>query len=59
MEPIDLKRLEEAVILFYRSTSQEQAVTHDWLTKVQTSPQAWSFSWELMKPEKVCNVEIF
>lgn len=54
MEPIDIACLEEAVVVFYRSTSQEQAITHEWLTKAQTSPQAWQFSWQLMQLGKVC-----
>lgn len=56
MEPIDISRLEEAVVVFYRSTSQQQAITHDWLTKAQTSPQAWQFSWQLMELGKVKNM---
>lgn len=56
MESIDISRLEEAVVVFYRSTSQEQAITHDWLTKAQTSPQAWQFSWQLMELGKVKNM---
>ncbi|XP_011208225.2 importin-13 isoform X1 [Bactrocera dorsalis] len=59
MEPIDISRLEEAVIVFYRSTSQEQAITHDWLTKAQTSPQAWQFSWQLMELGKSQEVQFF
>lgn len=53
LEPIDIGRLEEAVVIFYRSTSQEQALTHEWLTKAESSPQAWQFSWQLMQLEKV------
>lgn len=53
LEPIDIGRLEEAVVIFYRSTSQEQALTHEWLTKAETSPQAWQFAWQLMQLEKV------
>ncbi|XP_055905627.1 importin-13 [Eupeodes corollae] len=59
MEPIDIARLEEAVVVFYRSTSQEQAITHEWLTKAQASPQAWSFSWQLMQPGKTQEVQFF
>lgn len=53
MEPIDIARLEEAVVVFYRSTSQEQAHLHEWLTKAQISTQAWQFSWQLMQLGKV------
>ncbi|XP_055377446.1 importin-13 [Condylostylus longicornis] len=59
MDTIDIKQLEEAVIVFYRSTSQEQAITHEWLTKAQASPQAWSFSWQLMQPGKTQEVQFF
>lgn len=50
---IDIKTLEEAVTVFYRSGSQQQSAAHDWLTKVQLSPQAWSFVWDLMQLGKV------
>lgn len=50
---IDIKTLEEAVTVFYRSNSQLQSAAHDWLTKAQLSPNAWSFVWELMQIEKV------
>lgn len=50
---IDIKTLEEAVTVFYRSGSQMQSAAHDWLTKAQLSPNAWSFVWELMQIEKV------
>lgn len=57
METIDIKTLEEAVTLFYRSGSEQQAsahtAAHDWLTKAQCSPQAWSFVWDLMQINKV------
>lgn len=57
MEPIDVKTLEEAVTVFYRSGSQQQtanhSAAHDWLTRAQCSPQAWSFVWDLMQIGKV------
>lgn len=57
MELIDSKTLEEAVTLFYRSGPQTQAsaqsAAHEWLTKAQCSPQAWSFVWDLMQLNKV------
>uniref|UniRef100_W8B5B8 Importin-13 n=1 Tax=Ceratitis capitata TaxID=7213 RepID=W8B5B8_CERCA len=59
MESIDISRLEEAVVLFYRSTSQEQAITHEWLTNAQTSTQAWQFSWQLMELGKSQEVQFF
>jgi len=54
--PIDIPRLEEAVLVFYRSTSQEQAITHEWLTKAEASPQAWQFAWQLMQLGKVISI---
>lgn len=50
---IDIKSLEEAVTVFYRSGAEQQSNAHDWLTKAQLSPQAWSFVWELMQLGKV------
>lgn len=50
---IDIKTLEDAVTVFYRSGSEQQSAAHDWLTKVQLSPQAWSFVWDLMELGKV------
>ncbi|KAH8295021.1 hypothetical protein KR018_005942 [Drosophila ironensis] len=57
--PIDIKRLEEAVEVFYRSNSQDQAVTHEWLTEAEASPQAWQFSWQLMQLGKSQEVQFF
>ncbi|GAB0088696.1 Importin-13 [Sergentomyia squamirostris] len=54
---IDIKVLEEAVVLFYRSETKQQA--HQWLQAVQVSPQAWQFCWELMHPDKSCEVQFF
>ncbi|ALC46488.1 cdm [Drosophila busckii] len=59
LEPIDIGRLEETVIAFYRSNSQEQAITHEWLTRAESSKWAWQFSWELMQPGKVQEVQFF
>ncbi|KAH8382844.1 hypothetical protein KR009_005580 [Drosophila setifemur] len=59
MDPIDVVRLEEAVVDFYRSNSQNQAITHEWLTEAQTSPQAWQFSWQLMQLGKSQEVQFF
>lgn len=63
MEPIDVKALEEAVTVFYRSGTQQQnaaqSAAHDWLTKAQCSTQAWSFVWELMQIGKVISKNSF
>lgn len=53
MDVVDLRALEEAVTVFYRSCSTEQAVAHEWLTKVQNSPHAWSFAFDLIALDKV------
>ncbi|XP_068155353.1 importin-13 [Drosophila tropicalis] len=59
MEPIDLQRLEEAVVVFYRSNSQEQAITHEFLTEAEKSPLAWRWAWELMQLGKSQEVQFF
>lgn len=59
MEPIDLRALEEAVIVFYRSGASQQAAAHEWLTKAQSSQQAWSFVWDLMQMNKVYKSTVF
>lgn len=52
LEQVDLSRLEEAIVIFYQHSTQQVQV-HEWLTKVQCSPQAWSFAWQLLQPGKV------
>ncbi|XP_030373790.1 importin-13 [Scaptodrosophila lebanonensis] len=60
MDAIDIARLEEAVVVFYSSkTTQEQAITHEWLTKAENSSQAWQFSWQLMQIGKSQEVQFF
>ncbi|EDW13739.1 importin-13 [Drosophila mojavensis] len=59
VETIDIARLEEAVVVFYRSNSQDQAITHEWLTKAEASPQAWQFAWQLMQLGKSQEVQFF
>ncbi|KAJ8920238.1 hypothetical protein NQ315_011899 [Exocentrus adspersus] len=52
--------LEKVVTLFYRSEAQQQqAEAHQWLTEAQNSPQAWSFVWELLSPQKSSEVQFF
>lgn len=48
-----VENLEEAVAVFYRSEANQQAEAHEWLNKAQNSPQAWSFVWELLDPQRV------
>jgi len=49
--------VEQAVLQFYRSSATQEA--HQWLTLAQLSPQAWSFSWELIVPDKQHEVQFF
>jgi hypothetical protein len=45
-----------AVEQFYsgcNSNPTEQAAAHAWLTEAQSSQQAWSFVWDLLRAEKV------
>lgn len=51
--PFTVPELEEAVKVFYNSGAAEHAAAHEWLTRAQTSPQAWSFVWDLMTLDKV------
>lgn len=53
---LDIANLAEAVVHFYASSAQEQARLHAWLSRVQVSPQAWQFSWQLMQLDKVINI---
>lgn len=47
------ENLEKAVSLFYRTDAGQQAEAHQWLTEAQNSPQAWSFVWDLLQPQRV------
>lgn len=53
-----LENLEKAVTLFYRSEAGQQAEAHQWLTEAQSSPQAWSFVWELLHPSRVSKISL-
>ena len=46
----------DAVLTFSSVYYQE---AHQWLTLAQLSPQAWSFSWELIVPDKQHEVQFF
>lgn len=48
-----VENLEKVVTLFYKSEAVQQAEAHQWLTEAQNSPQAWSFVWELLDPQRV------
>ena len=46
-----------AVLQFYHQGASQQ--THQWLTSAQLSPLAWTFSWELVMPDKKPEVQFF
>jgi len=48
----DNAHLLQAVLQFYHSTAG-QADINRWLTGAQISPNAWSFAWQLIQPQKV------
>lgn len=56
---LNIANLAEAVVQFYASSAQEQARLHTWLSRIQVSPQAWQFSWELMQLDKVIGQSLF
>ncbi|XP_022917881.1 importin-13 [Onthophagus taurus] len=53
------ENLEKAVLLFYRTEACQQAEAHQWLTEAQHSPQAWSFVWDLLHPQRGSEVQFF
>ena len=52
------ENVERNVIAFYggRSASLESDA---WLTKAQSSPDAWQFAWVLLNPSKNAEVQFF
>lgn len=52
-----LANVEMAVLQFYHQGASQQ--THQWLTSAQLSPLAWTFSWELVMPDKKPEVQFF
>ncbi|KAL5016362.1 hypothetical protein ScPMuIL_005951 [Solemya velum] len=50
--------IEQAVKQFYCNTSLQNEV-HQWLTAAQISPNAWSFSWEILAQDKSVEVQFF
>lgn len=53
------ENLEKAVSVFYRSEGIQQAEAHQWLSEAQNSPQAWSFVWDLLHPQRSSEVQFF
>lgn len=52
------ENVEKAVNNFYCNASLQEEV-HRWLTTAQISQEAWSFSWELLAPNKSVQVQFF
>ncbi|XP_076181025.1 importin-13-like protein cdm isoform X2 [Ptiloglossa arizonensis] len=48
--------VEQAVRQFYAEGNNE---VHSWLLRVQASPEAWTFVWELLDPSKSWEVQFF
>ncbi|XP_021934017.1 importin-13 isoform X2 [Zootermopsis nevadensis] len=53
------ENLERAVVQFYHTDAAMQAHAHHWLTTAQASPEAWSFVWHLLQPNKSAEVQFF
>lgn len=49
---------EQAVSQFYYTDAASQAQAHQWLFAAQSSPNAWSFIWELLQKERVSTANI-
>lgn len=52
------ENVEQAVLQFYQQSMVHPQI-HEWLTKAQISPQAWSFSWDLLGRQKTPEVQYF
>ncbi|XP_053989095.1 importin-13 [Hylaeus volcanicus] len=48
--------VEQAVKQFYAEGNNE---VHSWLIRVQASPEAWTFVWDLLDPSKAWEVQFF
>ncbi|KAL6260843.1 hypothetical protein P5V15_008368 [Pogonomyrmex californicus] len=48
--------VDDAVRQFYSAGNNE---AHSWLLRVQTSPEAWHFVWQLLDPSKSFEVQFF
>lgn len=53
-----VQNLEYAVSVFYNGEQCERAKAHAWLTASQRVPEAWTFVWELLQPNKVSRFSI-
>ncbi|XP_076828655.1 importin-13 isoform X2 [Brachyhypopomus gauderio] len=45
--------------LYYDPDMAQKSVAQKWLTRAQASPQAWHFSWALLSPGKVPEIQFF
>ncbi|XP_041359281.1 importin-13-like [Gigantopelta aegis] len=50
--------VEQAVLQFYCNGNLHPEV-HQWLTRAQISPQAWTFCWDLVQPDKGTEIQFF
>lgn len=54
-----LENLEQAINLFYKSQSTDQAQLNDYLTSQQRDPAAWSWLWGFLDFSKSVEVQFF
>ena len=47
--------IDQAVKQFYAEGNND---VHSWLLRVQSSPEAWTFVWELLGPSKVRGISL-
>lgn len=45
--------------LYYDPDMGKKNVAQKWLSEAQASPQAWQFCWDLLRPEKVPEIQFF
>lgn len=55
----NLENLENAVNLFYKSQSNDQAQLNEFLTSQQRDPAAWSWLWSFLDFSKSVEVQFF
>lgn len=55
----NLNSLEQAVNLFYKSQSNDQAQLNDFLISQQRDPLAWSWLWNFLSLQKSVEVQFF
>lgn len=45
--------------LYYDPNIENKNLAQKWLMQAQVSPQAWHFSWQLLQPDKVPEIQYF